>query len=156
MIWRLLRLLPVPAASWIPLLLLAVAVFSVGYVRGRTAGTEEWTPVVEDLRRDAQSLRERLALTDRQLAALREAGEAQDAICAEALRQSFLIPEVAALPVMAAPAGEAISAGEPREGHAAEGGSRSAQRAPAGERDAAPSPAAPATDSVFTEFMNAF
>lgn len=150
MIWRLLRLLPVPAASWIPLLLLAVAVFSVGYVRGRTAGNEEWTPVVEDLRRDAQSLRERLALTDRQLAALREAGEAQDAICAEALRQSFLIPEVAA------PAGEAISAGEPREGHAAEGGSRSAGRAPAGERDAAPSPAAPATDSVFTEFMNAF
>lgn len=149
MIWRLLRLLPVPAASWIPLLLLAVAVFSVGYVRGRTAGNEEWTPVVEDLR-------ERLALTDRQLAALREAGEAQDAICAEALRQSFLIPEVAALPVMAAPAGEAISAGEPREGHAAEGGSRSAGRAPAGERDAAPSPAAPATDSVFTEFMNAF
>lgn len=142
MIWRLLRLLPVSATTWIPLLLLAVAVFAVGYARGRTAGDEEWTPVVEDLRRTAESLRGRLAQADKQLFALREAGEAGNAICAEALRQSFLIPEVAALPVAPAPAEDFPAVGSPAgEG---DGG------------DPAPLAAPPPSDRKFTEFLNAF
>ena len=142
MIWRLLRLLPVSGATWIPLLLLGVAAFAVGYARGRIAGNEAWMPVVEELRRTSESLRGRLAQADEQLVALREAGEAGNAICAEALRQSFLIPEVAALPVAPAPAEDFPAAGSPAG--SGDGGDPASLTAP------------PPSDRKFTEFLNAF